>query len=54
MGSENVDKKAAAAIAWCKHATEIGGKPWTYLLVPHDKVDDTKTLNGLIASWHMQ
>ena len=51
MDDETVQKKAKAAVAWCKHATEHGGKPWKYLLIPHDKVDDTKTLAGLIAAW---
>jgi type III restriction enzyme len=47
--------KAAAATQWCKHATrharEHGGKPWTYLLVPHDAVADNKSIMGLIAQY---
>ena len=30
-----------------EHATEQGeGKPWKYLLVPHDVVNDAQTLKG--------
>ena len=32
-----------------EHAREHGGKPWTYILVPHDAVTDNKTFTGLIA-----
>ena len=47
---EVVLAKARAAASWCKHATDNGGKPWTYLLIPHDQVDEAKTLAGLAAS----
>lgn len=43
--------KAAAAIQWCKNATsheaEHNGKPWSYLLIPHDAIDAAQTLDGL-------
>ena len=43
--------KAAAAATWCEHATgheiEHGGKPWRYLLIPHDVINDSATLVGL-------
>jgi type III restriction enzyme len=54
MDDETVQQKAKAAVTWCKHATNHGGKPWKYLLVPHDKVDDTKTLAGLAAAWEVK
>lgn len=45
--------KADAAVTWCKHATnhaaENGGKPWRYLLIPHDQIQDQMTLAGLAA-----
>jgi type III restriction enzyme len=45
--------KARAAATWCKHATEHEqanhGKPWRYLLIPHDAVADNATLDGLAA-----
>jgi hypothetical protein len=27
-----------------------GGKPWVYLLIPHDRIKDNTTLAGLAAS----
>jgi len=55
MTDEEVQAKARAAMEWCKNATvheqKYGGKPWLYLLIPHDIVSDNKTLQGLAASW---
>lgn len=46
-----VRAKAHAAAMWCKHASEHeeanGGKPWRYLLIPHDAIADNMTLDGL-------
>lgn len=46
MDSHDARAKAVAAATWCGHATEFsvaaGGKPWTYLLVPHDEVDESR------------
>lgn len=43
--------KARAAARWCRHASahELAhkGKPWRYLLIPHDEIADNKTLQGL-------
>jgi len=54
MTDEEVQAKARAALEWCKNATaheqKHGGKPWLYLLVPHDIISDNKTLQGLAAS----
>lgn len=48
-----VQSKARAAAQWCEHATAhekaIGGKPWTYLLIPHDAVDENKTFAAIAA-----
>lgn len=53
VGSEEVQAKAEAARAWCAAATEHakahGGKPWHYLLIPHDAVQENMTLKGLIS-----
>lgn len=43
--------KATAAAEWCQHATQAGEKPWVYLLIPHDAVDESKTLAGLAATY---
>jgi len=45
--------KADAAAVWCEHATvhakTYGGKPWTYLLIPHDQISEQMSLAGLAA-----
>jgi len=46
--------KAEAAAQWCYHATEVCDKPWTYLLIPHDAIDESKTLDGLAATFAYQ
>jgi type III restriction enzyme len=55
MTDKKVQAKAKAAMEWCKNATaheqKQGGKPWLYLLVPHDIISDNKTLQGLAASY---
>jgi len=53
-----VQAKARAAVLWCSqataHASEFAGKPWEYLLVPHDAVRDSATLKGLSAAYRQQ
>lgn len=51
MESPEVLAKKEAAVKWCGHASDHaqknGGKPWQYLLVPHDLVAENMTLAGL-------
>ena len=52
MNSDDVTAKAKAAVQWCVHAsdysaTKHGGKPWQYLLIPHDAVQLNATLDAL-------
>lgn len=58
MTDEVVLAKAEAAATWCKHATvhasENGGKPWHYLLIPHDQIQEQMTLAGLAARCKVQ
>jgi type III restriction enzyme len=53
MRNPEVLAKRAAASEWCKHATEHArehnGKPWSYLLIPHDAITDNMTLEGLAS-----
>ncbi len=53
MDDEIVRAKADAAALWCRnattHAKANGGKPWSYLLIPHDQIQDQMTLSGLAA-----
>lgn len=51
MEDPEVISKAEAAALWCKRASEHGDKPWSYLLIPHDKIDESKTLSGLVATY---
>ena len=51
MENADVMAKKAAAVKWCKQATDYalthGGKPWQYVLIPHDVIADNMTLLGL-------
>ena len=44
--------KKESAVEWCRnaseHAASHGGKPWRYLLIPHDKIAENITLDGLV------
>lgn len=52
MQNAEVQAKAEAATAWCKQATDYtvqhGGKPWKYLLIAHDEVDEAKRLEDFL------
>ena len=43
--------KKEAAVKWCAnasdHAASYGGKPWRYVLIPHDEIAENITLEGL-------
>ncbi len=55
MASEEVQAKAKAANTWCTNASNYavrnGGRPWRYLLIPHDVVAVNATLAGLSARY---
>jgi type III restriction enzyme len=48
--SPEVKAKKKAAEVWCayasKHNAQNSGKPWKYLLIPHESVKENTTLNG--------
>lgn len=52
MDSPEVKAKAAAAMQWCRHASDytakVGGKPWRYLVVPHDEVRESMRLEDFL------
>ncbi|UQZ90057.1 type III restriction endonuclease subunit R [Deltaproteobacteria bacterium Smac51] len=52
LESEEVQTKAAAARRWCQAATEHevahGGKPWSYILIPHNEIKPSATIDWLI------
>jgi type III restriction enzyme len=55
LETPDVQSKAKAAVKWCEHATthekQVGGKPWAYLLIPHDAVSEAKTIRGMAAAY---
>lgn len=50
-----VQAKKKAALQWCyfanEHAAEVGGKPWKYLLIPHDEILPNSSVSGLSAKF---
>ncbi|EPY0340241.1 DEAD/DEAH box helicase [Pseudomonas aeruginosa] len=52
INTQEVQAKAAAAMRWCKHASDhaanVGTKPWKYLLVPHDEINESKRLTDYL------
>ena len=52
INTQEVQAKAAAAMRWCKHASDhaanVGTKPWKYLLVPHDEINESKQIRDFM------
>lgn len=55
LNDAEVLAKKNAALQWCKNATDYaagyGGKPWHYLLIPHDVIAVNMTVVGLVSSF---
>lgn len=55
MTAPDVLAKKDAAVLWCTRATthtlSNGGKPWKYVLIPHDVIADNMTLQGLVSQF---
>lgn len=55
METPEVESKKEAAVRWCRLASDYNrscnGKPWKYLLIPHDVLAENMTLEGLAASY---
>jgi type III restriction enzyme len=55
MQDPDVLAKRDVAIEWCRHATthaaSYGGKPWSYLLIPHDSIAENMTTDGLVQQY---
>ena len=51
MDDPQVHAKKDVAVTWCQnasaHAATYRGKPWKYLLIPHDAISENMTLKGL-------
>jgi type III restriction enzyme len=58
LASAEVVAKKNATVEWCKHATEHAkqhnGKPWSYLLIPHDAITGNMTLAGLASRYEVK
>ena len=55
MTDADVLAKKDAAVTWCSraatHAISNSGKPWTYVLIPHDAITENMTLGGLVSQF---
>jgi type III restriction enzyme len=55
LEDDEVKAKAKAAVTWCNYATihenGSGGKPWSYMLIPHDAVAVNMNIAGLAATF---
>jgi type III restriction enzyme len=55
MNDGEVLAKRDVAVRWCQqasdHARSHGGKPWTYVLIPHDAIAENMTLDGLAKQY---
>lgn len=57
MDDPEVLAKRDAATTWCRHASDhaaaTGGKPWRYVLIPHDAIAENMTITGLALVWEV-
>ena len=55
VDSSDVQEKAQAAVQYCTHATEFttrnGGKPWKYILIPHNAVQLNMSVDKLVRAY---
>lgn len=55
MDNEDVKGKMKAALRFCGNATDYtaanGGKPWKYLLIPHDQVQLNSSFDYLVGTF---
>lgn len=58
MEDGEVIAKKDSAVRWCQHAADHAaknsGKPWRYLLIPHDAVAENMSIKGLAAQYEMK
>ena len=55
IDAEDVLAKKHAAVKWCQEASKYNqqhnGKPWSYLLIPHNVIAENITLSGLVQKY---
>jgi type III restriction enzyme len=58
MTAADVLAKKEIAKRWCeeasKYETTHNGKPWIYLLIPHNDLDPTRTFERLAEDWRVR
>lgn len=58
VASEDVQAKSRAAVRWCQyanqHANSYGGKPWHYVLIPHDSITLGRSVDGLLDEFEVK
>jgi len=56
--AEDVLAKQEVAVKWCAQASAYsvttGGKPWRYVLIPHDTISENRTLRSLAEEYGAQ
>ena len=56
LEDKDVQAKENAARKWCKYAADheekINGKPWEYVLIPHNIIYQNATFHGIIQAAH--
>lgn len=57
IDAPEVQAKTRAAIRWCEfanqHAEKLNGKSWQYALIPHDEIELSRSISGLMADFMM-
>ena len=57
MDDQVVQTKRAVAEKWCERASTFnaghGGKPWRYVLIPHDAISENLSIEGLAARFYI-
>ena len=55
LDDEEVIAKARAAKLWCEYASqytkEHSGKPWKYLLIPHDEMSSSMSVEAVVKKF---
>ena len=58
IGTREVEGKAKAALEYCRYAAEYtsknGGKPWKYVLIPHDIVKQNMSFEFLVKNYEVK
>lgn len=54
VDSDDVQEKARAAKTYCETASEYtkehGGKPWQYVVIPHDRINLNSSVRDLLKT----